>query len=181
MWDPPNANVNGVVYSDGRISVGAPCVAPFVEVSNLSCEPVRVSWINSALFGDASAAPDILLTATDQSQLLPGAFQIIVGMEPSRSVLRSALVVASEELGYDVFCLHFSPEVGYFMERLAQHWIQDSDGQLVQTCDPCLPRHALRQSPAFAAHFAGNLKPRWDNFLLFPVSVVRAEAPFSQS
>ena len=178
MCDPPNVNVNGVVYSDGQLAVGAACIPPLVEIFNRSCGRVSLAWVNHADFSDAAA--DALFTSAQNTLSLDvGTLGLVLHLYPSRGFARSVLFVASEASGLDAFVLYFSADVGYFFQQLPSHWVLDpSTGTTwVRSEDPFVHRNALSQGTAYVLHCGGNRQPAWNNCVLFPAALVPSAPP----
>jgi hypothetical protein len=161
--------VNGFLYSNGRLSIGAPCVAPVLEVTNRLLEPLTVHWLSRVVFEDADGGA--LFATTSRALVLPGELTLVTNLYPSLGAQRSVLALESESGGFNMFTLHFSEERGYHLLAVSKHWqAGPNPGDApVASVDIDLPRVAVLQSPPYAPQFEGSVKPKWRHCVIFPV------------
>ena len=159
--------VNGYLYSNGQIAVGAPCVPVILELANRLPEPLVASWVNRALFADDlfSAVPDGFFP--NSIVLVPGETSLLANLFASVGCARTLLRLQSSSSGADFYVLNFSADRGYFFAQ-----VPNGCGQAACPAPvPCPFSKALAQGAAYAPAFAGSHKPRWQHCLLLPTQV----------
>jgi hypothetical protein len=162
--------MHGFVYSDGLLALGAPCVAPVLEVTNCLREPITVFWVNRTVFDDDAAGA--LFATANRAVLLPGELALATNLYASLGAQRSVLMVASETGGFNMFTLHFAEEKGYFLLPVPRHWqtsAQTTGAALVTSTDVDLPRIVLLQSPPYLPRFQDTARPKWRHCVIFPI------------
>jgi hypothetical protein len=169
----PQPYVNGYVYSNGQLAVGAPCVAPLLEITNGLCEPVTVSWINRVVFNDEDAAA-LFAEAQNSVVVGPGELTLLTNFYPSLAFERSVLLLQTFSSGLDVYVFNFSADQGYYLKPVPQHWVLGGAAPPLQpqlVGDVFAQRTTLLQRDAYSPTFCGNLQPKWRYCIIFPVTV----------
>jgi hypothetical protein len=167
----PQLYFHGYDYSTGVLAVGAPCVAPILEVLNKLPEELRISWLNRSLIGD-----DVLQDAAQFCNAVvagPGELALITNFYASAGFYRSILCLETASSGRDLYIFNFSADAGYYLRRLTRPCCGVPEG-------PLMPySKSLVEYPSFAPQFCGSQKPRWKDCVLFPVVVRCAPADVS--
>lgn len=162
---------HGYDYTTGVLQLGAPCVAPIVEVKNGLPEPLTVSWASRAAVPEQSlVAQDQVLEQAllNQVSVCPGETALLTCLFSSAPPHFSVLQLQSASTGVDVYVLNFTAERGYFFSRVLKPCIAPpEEGEEVFTTE-------LLQGSTFSLSAAGP-PPRsiWSNALVFPVKAVR--------
>jgi len=171
------AYVNGVIYSNGQVAVGAACVSPLLELTNGLCEPLYVSWVNRAVFNDGDE-PAVAAGAANRLVVAPGDLVLLTNFYPSLGFQRSLLILETECTGLDTYVFNFAGDAGYYLQPSPNHWRTDAGLPVLETDPYYAPRKAAYQTaPAYALTIEGNLRPKWKHALLFPAVVAAAPAP----
>jgi len=169
----PLVYYHGYDYSTGILAVGAPCVAPILELTNKLPEELHVSWQSRTLIGDDALVSDPAAPGSDFSNRIilgVGELTLITNFYARAGFYRSILRLETASSGVDYYVLNFSAEAGYYLT-----WLQN----LYCAC-PCEDAHAydvyakaLDEHPPFSPSFAGSQRPVWGGCVIFPVAIRR--------
>jgi len=161
---------HGYDYTTGVLQLGAPCVAPILEVKNSLKEQITVSWVNRAPVPEQSLEDqdqileEILI---NQITVSPGGTSLITSVFPSAAPYLSVLQLQSASTGTDLFVLNFTAARGYFFSRVLKPCAPPPEGgEEVFTKD-------LFQGAAFALNPTPPPRSMWSNAIVFPVRVVK--------
>ena len=163
---------HGYDYTTGVLQIGAPCVAPIVEVKNGLREKLTVSWVSRAPIPEQSLEDqDQLLEAVLSNQLTvcPGETSLIASLFPSAAPFLSVLQLQSPSTGTDVFVLNFTAARGYFFSRVLKPCVpapEEGEEDEVFTKD-------LLQGAPFSLNPTPPPRSIWSNAVIFPTRVVK--------
>jgi hypothetical protein len=161
----PQLYFHGYDQSTGVLAVGAPCVAPILEISNRLPEELRISWLNRSLIGDEALLNGDATQVCNSIVLGIGEHALVTNLYASAGCHRSVLCLESASSGRDVYFLNFSAEAGYYLCSFARAC------GVVPEASLCSYSKALVEYPSFAPQFCGAQQPRWKGCIIFPVLV----------
>ena len=162
----PQLYFHGYDYSTGLLAVGAPCVAPILELVNKLPEELRISWLNRTLIGDDVLQDGTAVQFSNTITVGTGELALITNFYASAGFYRSILCLETASSGRDLYVFNFSAEAGYYLSSLVK-----------PCCDivlegPLVPySKSLVEYPSFAPQFCGSQKPKWKDCIIFPVLV----------
>jgi hypothetical protein len=162
---------HGYDYSTGVLQLGAPCVAPILEVRNALCEPLTVSWASRAAVPEHSlVAPDQVLeqALSNQVSVCPGETALLTCMFSSAAPYFSVLQLQSASTGLDVYVLNFTAERGYFFSRVLKPCSAPPEGE-----EGPFTKELLQGATFTLGATAPPPRSIWSNAIVFPVKVVR--------
>ena len=175
--------VGGYVYSNGQLAAGASCVAPVLEIANRLPDTLTVSWMNRTFFGDDFLSTEQPLPDhyfANRVEVAAQQIALVTNFFPSSGFYRSLLRLESPSSGVDLFLFNFSAEAGYYFARVTALCpgvcCPFSSGPSLASSTVAFAKH-LAQTAAYAPTFAGNLKPRWKDCVIFPITVQVAPRP----
>ena len=153
----PNPYINGYVYPDGPFALGSTCAAPIIEVRNVLCCPVTVSWgMNLELGQDC---------VHNQQVIPPKGFALIAGLLPSAGPRLSKIHVEDSKGRIESYVFVHSPEWGYDLMPLAE-----CEGGAQYCQRPSALQLSVSRQP-FAPSFAGCGLPSWWQTVIVPMTV----------
>lgn len=167
---------HGYDYTTGVLQLGAPCVAPIVELRNGLCEALVVSWVSRALLAEQSLVlPDASLDGAlvNTVRLCPGETALLTSFFASAAPYLSILRLQSDATGDDVYVLNFTAERGYFFSRVLKPCSCPSAQAPGSSLEAFTTE--LLQGATFALNaYAAPPRSIWANALVFPVRAVKA-------
>jgi hypothetical protein len=162
--------VNGYLHSNGRLTVGASCIAPIVECTNRLSEALQVSWINLTFFGDDAVQQEALTGRFENSiSVASGQLALVTNLYPSAGMYRSLVKLESATTGTDYYFFKFSDQVGYYLDRVPK--VLKAEAPVTGSFSK-----ELVQGGSFAPRFSGSPCPKWKECVIFPVSVFSTRA-----
>ena len=121
---------HGYNYTTGALQLGAPCVAPIIEVKNTLAEPLEVSWVCRTPTPEAFLEADKDAQApTNVTEVLPGQSGLIAGLLSSTNGLLSMLQLKSDATLTTTFVFDFTADKGYFFTRVPHPCANPSCGE----------------------------------------------------
>lgn len=159
---------HGYDFSTGVLQLGAPCVAPIVQVSNTTDEELVVSWASRLPLPEASLTlQDELLqqSLVNTEVVRPGDSALISSLFPSSGPLLSVLVLSGASTETVVYVLNFTAERGYYFRRILKPCAFPDADERICTFD-------LLEGRVFLLKAAGAPQGSlWSNALVFPLRI----------
>lgn len=157
---------HGYDFSTGVLQLGAPCVAPIVQVSNATDEELVVSWASRVPLPEASLTlQDELLqeSLVNTQSVCPGDSALISALFASSGPLLSVLAISGASMETVVYVLNFTAERGYYFRRILKPCVFPDADERICTFD-------LREGHVYLLKATGAPQGSlWSNALVFPL------------
>jgi hypothetical protein len=156
--------IHGVVQCAGNAVMGATCVAPLIDISNDTANPIFIHY--------ASRRDILFVSDTSRIIVQPSEKTLITGLLPG-SLVSSAvsfLAIGFSEGDFDVYALTFTSQAGYKFVQAAGHFGLGAGGETTRISN-VLQTSLTPTKGIFPLVYAGCAHPAWPWGLVFTVAV----------